>query len=113
VIEPLLDPAARRPQQHADGLLSPGRSSIGTETVPTYRPGDVRTLDRGRVLVLHRSLRPILARTIDVSDRRDWTVLRADVDAVRAGRPPVDPAGYADPPADQPSGRRFPAPVGG
>jgi type IV secretory pathway TraG/TraD family ATPase VirD4 len=102
-----------RHQQHADGLLSPGRSSIGTETVPTYRPGDVRTLDRGRVLVLHRSLRPILARTIDVSDRRDWTVLRADVDAVRAGRPPVDPAGYADPPADQPSGRRFPAPVGG
>lgn len=33
-----------RHQHHADGFLSPGRSTLGTETVPTFRPGDVRTL---------------------------------------------------------------------
>ena len=43
-------------QQFSEGLLQPGRSSLGTETVPTYRPGEVRTLDPGRVLVIHRNL---------------------------------------------------------
>ena len=83
-----------RHQQHNEGFLSPGRSSLGTETVPTFRPGDVRTLRRGEVLVLHRALRPVLARTVDVSARRDWKALRADVAAVRSHRPPVDAAGY-------------------
>lgn len=84
-----------RYQQHNEGMLSPGRSSLGTETVPTFRPGDVRTLARGEVLVLHRALRPILARTVDVAARKDWKVLRGDVAAVREGRPAVDPSGYA------------------
>lgn len=82
-------------QQHSEGLLQPGRSSLGSETVPTYRPGEVRTLRTGRVLVLHRNLDPILARAVDVSKRPDWQQLRRDVDEVRAGDVDVDAAGYA------------------
>ena len=94
-----------RYQDHTEGVLRPGRASVGTETVPTLRPGDVRTLERGRVLVLHRSLPPILARTVDVSARPDWPALRADVDAVRAGQAPVGSAGYATPIPDTPAPR--------
>jgi len=83
-----------RHQSHTDGLLLPGRTSIGSETVPTYRPGDVRTVRRGHVLVLHRSLRPIRATTIDVTDRPDWPQLRRDVDDVRHGTARVTDDGY-------------------
>jgi type IV secretory pathway TraG/TraD family ATPase VirD4 len=64
-------------QHHADGLMLPGRTSLGTETVPTYRAGEVRTLRRGHVLIIHRGLDPILARTIDISERADWRQLAA------------------------------------
>lgn len=84
-----------RSQQHSDGLFGTGRTAVGTETVPTYRPGAVRTLDRGRVLVFHRHLRPVLARTVDVTKRRDWNQLHADVEAVRTGQAEVTPDGYA------------------
>lgn len=73
--------------------VRPGRSAIGTETVPTYPPGDIRTLAAGRVLVIHRNLLPILARTVDVTKRADWAQLRRDTTAVRAGQVPVDAAG--------------------
>jgi type IV secretory pathway TraG/TraD family ATPase VirD4 len=83
-----------RAQHHSDGLWSGGgRSSFGLETVPTLRPGDLRTLERGRVLVVHRALRPFIARTVDVAQRRDWSRLRADVDVVRSGRVAVDATG--------------------
>jgi type IV secretory pathway TraG/TraD family ATPase VirD4 len=84
-----------RYQEQSAGLLTPGRTAVGTETVPTFRPGDVRTIKRGRVLVIHRHLRPILARAVDVKRRRDWRALRADVEAVRGGSPPVDTNGRA------------------
>ena len=80
---------------HTDALLLPGRTSLGTETVPTYRPGDIRTLPRGRVLVIHRTLRLIQARPIDVSARPDWPQLRRDVAAVRRGELDIDPTGFA------------------
>ena len=82
-------------QQFSEGLLQPGRSSLGTETVPTYRPGEVRTLDPGRVLVIHRNLDPILARAVDVSRREDWRQIRRDVDVVRSGYVEVDVEGFA------------------
>ena len=85
----------RRYQHQSDGLLGPGRSVIGTETVPTFRPGEVRTVPRGRVLVIHRHLRPILASTVDVKRRPDWPALRADIQTVRDGTAPVDATGYA------------------
>ena len=81
-------------QQHADGLMSPGRSSVGVDTVPTYRPGEARTIKRGHVLVVHGTLSPILARPVDVSQRVDWDRLRHDVDDIRAGAAAVDPDGY-------------------
>lgn len=89
----------RRYQHYADGLFAPGRSSIGTETVPTYRPGDIRTLPQGRVLLIHRNLLPILARTADVSTRADWAQLQRDVQVVRSGQAAVDPTGHPLPPA--------------
>jgi type IV secretory pathway TraG/TraD family ATPase VirD4 len=82
-------------QQFSEGLLQPGRTSLGTETVPTYRPGEVRTLDPGRVLVIHRNLDPILARAVDVSRRADWPQLRCDVEQVRDGYVDVDADGFA------------------
>lgn len=85
----------RRYQQQSDGLLGIGRTSVGTEDVPTYRAGAVRTLPRGRVLVFHRHLRPILARTVDVSRRRDWPQLRTDQAAVRDGTAAITPDGYS------------------
>ncbi len=84
-----------RHQQQSDGFLGVGRTSVGTESTPTFRPGAVRTLERGRVLVIHRHLLPIKARTVDVSKRADWDTLRADVEAVRNGQAPVDARGYA------------------
>jgi TraM recognition site of TraD and TraG len=82
-------------QQHSEALMAPGRTSLGTETVPTYRPGEVRTLDPGRVLVIHRNLNPILARAVDVGQRDDWRQLRRDVEQVRAGYIDVDAEGFA------------------
>ncbi|MEY8042349.1 type IV secretory system conjugative DNA transfer family protein [Saccharopolyspora cebuensis] len=84
-----------RYQKQSDGLFGIGRTSVGSESVPTYRPGAVRSIDRGRVLVFHRHLKPILARTVDVTQRRDWKQLKADVDAVRNGEAAVSPDGYA------------------
>lgn len=84
----------RRYQTQSDGFLSQGRTMIGTETVPTYRPGDIRTLPRHQVLIAHRTLRAVRARTLDVTRRPDWTQLRTDVAAVRAGTPPVTESGY-------------------
>ena len=75
--------------------MAPGRTSLGTETVPTYRPGEVRTLDPGRVLVIHRHLNPIRARAVDVAQRDDWPQLRRDVEQVRAGYIDVDAEGFA------------------
>jgi hypothetical protein len=75
-------------------MLSPGRTAVGTETVPTYRPGAIRTVQRGRVLVIHRNLPPVLARTVDVTKRPDWATIRGDIQAVRAGSAPITPAGY-------------------
>jgi hypothetical protein len=87
-----------RYQVQADGVFSPGRTATGTETVPVYRPGDVRMLPRNEVLIIHRALGAIRARTRDVTERPDWPVLSADVDDVRSGRSPVDALGrYRDP----------------
>ncbi|MFJ1768028.1 type IV secretory system conjugative DNA transfer family protein [Amycolatopsis sp. NPDC088138] len=81
-------------QQHADGMFTAGRSAIGAETVPTYRAGDIRTLDRGRVLILHGNLRPILGRTVDVEQRPDWPQIDADVTTIRSGRAAITTEGY-------------------
>lgn len=98
-----------RHQAHSDGLFLPGRTSIGTETVPTYRPGAIRTVRRGQVLVLHRALRPIQATTVDVTDRPDWAQLRRDVDDVRNGTTPVTEDGYlAQPAGGGPADRAVP-----
>ncbi|MFT7868359.1 MULTISPECIES: TraG/TraD/VirD4 family protein [Amycolatopsis] len=84
----------RTHQHHSDGILSVGRGASGEETVPTLRAGDIRTLDRGRVLILHGNLRPILGRTVDVEERPDWPQLQADVAVIRSGRAAITPDGY-------------------
>jgi hypothetical protein len=78
-------------------MFSVGRGASGEETVPTLRAGDIRTLDRGRVLILHGNLRPILGRTVDVEQRPDWPQLHADVAAIRRGDTPVGTDGYLRP----------------
>ncbi|MEA5366247.1 TraM recognition domain-containing protein [Amycolatopsis sp., V23-08] len=87
----------RTHQHHSDGIFSPGRGASGEETVPTLRAGDIRTLDRDRVLILHGNLRPILGRTVDVGQRPDWPQLKADVAAIRRGETPVGTDGYPRP----------------
>ncbi|WP_309111965.1 TraM recognition domain-containing protein [Saccharothrix sp.] len=92
----------RRYQHHNDGFFGAGRTSVSVETVPTYRPGDVRRLRRGRVLVIHRHLDPILARTVDVRRRKDWRLIREHVQTIRDGQIPIGPDGFALAPAVQP-----------
>lgn len=89
----------RRYQEQSDGIFGHARTSVGMETVPTYRPGDVRRVRRGRVLVIHRHLDPILARTVDVRQRADWKLIRGHVNAVRDGQIPLGPDGLAFDPA--------------
>lgn len=84
----------RRYQQQTDGFFGHARTSVGLETVPTYRPGDVRRIRRGKVLVIHRHLDPILAHTVDVRNRPDWAVIREHVRAVREGQIPIGPDGF-------------------
>jgi hypothetical protein len=85
MVEAMLRGWRARLQNHTDGMMAPGRTSIGSETVPTYRPGQVRTLRTGSVLLIHRALRPISATTIDVSQRPDWPQLRRDIQTIRSG----------------------------
>jgi hypothetical protein len=70
-----------------------------SQTVSTYRPGDIRTLDKGRVLILHSNLLPILVRTVDVEQCPDWPQLRADVAAIRGGTLSITDQGYSQTPA--------------
>jgi hypothetical protein len=53
------------------------------------------------VLVIHRTLPPILARTVDIAKHPDWASTRADIQTVRAGSAPVSPTGYALAPPEQ------------
>ena len=81
-------------QTHNEGWMTPGRSSVGTETVPTFHPGDIRTIPRNDVIIAHRTLRAIRGHTTDVTQRPDWPQLRADVAAIRAGTAPIDRSGH-------------------
>lgn len=84
-----------RRQTHHDGFPGPARHSTGTETTPVMRPGDIRKLRRGRVLLLHRDLPCLIARALDVTRRHDGTHLTADVDTIRnATTIPIDDRGY-------------------
>jgi hypothetical protein len=85
-------------QHHNDAFMAAGRTSVGTETVPTYRPGDIRGLPQGEVLVIHRHLPAIRAHTIDVAKRPGWHQLQADIAAVRSGNLPVTSDGRAEHP---------------
>ena len=97
-----------RYQDQTDGMFGTGRTSAGQETVPTYRAGDVRRIPRGRVLVIHRHVNPVLARTVDVKKRNDWATIRRDVAVVRDGAIPIDPAGY---PTTEPAVTAAPPPI--
>jgi type IV secretory pathway TraG/TraD family ATPase VirD4 len=82
-----------RYQEQSAGMLGETHTSYGTETVPTYRPGDVRRIRRGRVLVIHRHLDPILAHTRDVSQRPDWKTIRQHIHTIRDAQVPLGPDG--------------------
>jgi type IV secretory pathway TraG/TraD family ATPase VirD4 len=75
----------RRYQSHSEGTFAPGRATLGTETVPVLRPGEIRMIPRREVVIVYRTLGPIRARTQDVSDRPDWPAIRADIDTIRQG----------------------------
>ncbi|MBC3189533.1 TraM recognition domain-containing protein [Pseudonocardia sp. C8] len=85
----------RRCQRQFDGLFSPERVSIGTETAPVMRVGDIRTLAPGRVLVLHRGLPCFIAEVLDVTVRPDNSEIGRDVTIIRGrGAIPIDNRGY-------------------
>lgn len=84
-----------RHQSHSDGLFSRERQSVSTETTPVLRPGDIRQLPTGRVLIIHRGMAPFLADAVDVSDRPDYEQLDTDMTVIRDGRAiPIDERGY-------------------
>lgn len=81
--------------QSPTGLFGSGRGATRSrETVPTFRPSAVRTVERGATIIVFRHLRAIVGRTIDIYDRKDGGQLRDDVETVRSGRPPIDSRGY-------------------
>ncbi|MBW0106077.1 type IV secretory system conjugative DNA transfer family protein [Pseudonocardia sp. KRD291] len=84
-----------RSQTQTDGFFGGGRDTRSVETVPTMRPGDVRTLGQDQVLVAHGNLRAIRARTRDLSKRRDWRHLNADAESIRGGYAEVNADGYS------------------
>lgn len=45
------------------------------------------------VLVIHRNLRPVLARTRDVAKRADWPQISVDVHAIRHGTAAITATG--------------------
>ncbi len=92
----------RRYQNHSDGTFSPGRSTLGTETVPVYRPGQIRMIPRNEVVIVHRTLGPIRARTHDISTRPEWPRISVDIDAIRARAAQVNSRGYSTHPNHQP-----------
>ncbi|MEQ3552878.1 TraM recognition domain-containing protein [Pseudonocardia nematodicida] len=101
-----------RLQEPADGVWSGARGATRSlERVHTYQPADVRTLERGQVLLVFRHLLAIRARTVDPFDRPDGLQLRRDVDAIETGRIPIDARGFPiagidrPPPAHRPSPR--------
>ncbi|ALL79972.1 hypothetical protein AD006_32690 (plasmid) [Pseudonocardia sp. EC080610-09] len=84
-----------RLQEPAGGIWSGARGTTRSlERVNTYQPADVRTLDRGQVLLVFRHLPAIQARTVDPFDRPDGPQLRRDVDTIDTGRIPIDTHGY-------------------
>lgn len=84
-----------RLQEPAGGLWNGARSATRShERVHTYQPSDVRTLERGQVLLVFRHLLAIQARTVDPFDRPDGAQLRRDVDTIETGRIPIDAQGY-------------------
>lgn len=83
-----------RAQRQHEGLLSPARTSWSSQDVPVLRPGDIRQIRRGEVLIAYRHLGPIRARTTDLSRRRDHRQLTADADTIRDGNAPITPSGY-------------------
>lgn len=83
-----------RLQTHHEGFLSPARTSLGTESVPVYRAGQIRTIPRHHVLVLFGTLRPIRARTRDIKRHPRWPQIRSDLAAINSGQSGLDAAGY-------------------
>lgn len=85
-----------RTQSHSEGTFAPHRHSYSSETAPVLRPGQIRELPAGKVLVLHRGMRCFLADTVDVTDRPDYAEVAADVDIIRAGTAvPIDTHGHS------------------
>lgn len=85
----------QRRQVQLDGLFTRERHSIGTETSPVMRVGDIRKLGRGKVLVLHRGLPCFVADVVDVSRRPDSDEITRDVEIIREQRAiPIDDRGY-------------------
>lgn len=85
----------QRRQVQIDGMFARERHSIGTETSPVMRVGDIRKLGRGKVLVLHRGLPCFIADVVDVSRRPDSAEITRDVEVIREQRAiPIDDRGY-------------------
>ncbi len=84
-----------RRQSHTDGLFSSARHSLSSETTPVLRPGDIRKLPPGRVLVVHRGMPVFIADAIDVTDRSDYSDIATDTAILRERSSiPIDARGY-------------------
>ena len=59
-----------RVRARTDHATSGARSAVETDLVPTYQPGDLRALRHNRIIIVHKTLRPILARTTATPPRQ-------------------------------------------
>ncbi len=84
-----------RRQSHTEGLFASARHSLSSETTPVLRPGDIRKLPPGRVLVIHRGMPVFVADAVDVTDRSEYSDIATDTAILRSrSSVPIDPRGY-------------------
>ncbi|WP_060577007.1 MULTISPECIES: TraM recognition domain-containing protein [unclassified Pseudonocardia] len=100
-----------RLQEPAGGLWSGARGATRShERVHTYQPADVRTLERGEVLLVFRHLQAVLARSVDALDRPDGAQLSRDVETIRSRQIPIDVEGYPASGTHRPAPEATPSP---
>ncbi|QDP95346.1 type IV secretory system conjugative DNA transfer family protein [Microlunatus elymi] len=80
-----------RRSRQSHGFADPGSIHVGVERSDILEPAAIRELPRGRALLIMRSMPPTIVRLVPAWTRRDWKQLRADADALRAGRVDDEP----------------------
>lgn len=87
----------RRSVQVGERWSFGGSRQISSIDRATMGPGKVRLIPRGRALVIHRYLPPIMVRLEPAWKRKDWKQLQEDAARIRQGKFGTEPVEGHDP----------------